>query len=117
MFGGLARVCPGCSFRWTVVAAVSRSWFCPRCGDSPGRKPERVCVCGHLYDDHDVKRDMEPAANAFMVEAGPTKTSEQLAERIAAALDAEPPPFPELGTCLRCACSDYRSPDPVVIRK
>jgi hypothetical protein len=68
-------------------------------------------VCGHLYDDHDVKRDMEPSREAFGMKVEATKTIEQIADEIAAMLDTEAPPFPDLGACFRCSCSDYRAPE------
>lgn len=66
-------------------------------------------MCGHLYDDHDVKQDMNPSREAFMMKVDATKTTEQITDELAAGLDMEPAPFPDLGACFRCSCSDYRA--------
>lgn len=44
-----------------------------------------------------------------MMKVDATKTTEQITDELAAGLDMEPAPFPDLGACFRCSCSDYRA--------
>ena len=53
VLGGVATVCPECSYQWTISPAVSISWPCPKCGGSRCAQTEsNLCVCGHVYGEH-----------------------------------------------------------------
>ena len=106
----LATLCPNCAYRWTLSEAVSRSWFCPRCGS--GRDEVSYhCVCGHSDDQHDTMRDVENSLEALAIRA------EDLTDDVLEDLPEEAPePDPPIGGCRDCGCLSYeRPPGPVKI--
>lgn len=100
----VVRICAICAHRWTFNWASPVSWSCPKCprGRS-GDSRQIVCVCGHLFREHDVSREVENSLEALTIR-GTDVTPELIASlpRHAAPLD------PPLGRCKLCECSDYR---------
>jgi hypothetical protein len=80
----VATRCGLCSYQWVLVPAVSRSFFCPRCGGDGGlQAAENVCACGHRYGDHRTASKVPPSRSAAETQA-------------------------ELGKCKSCVCDGYR---------
>jgi len=73
------NICAYCGYRWTIVAGVSRSWWCPECRRLQTRPGNLACDCGHVYGEH---RTSHPA-------------------------NKDPKRKP-LGSCDICACAGYR---------
>ena len=98
-----ATLCPNCSYRWILGVSSPRSWYCPKCGVSANEKTvENLCVCGHIYNEHDRSRAVENCLEAAGI-SGRDATPEFFAQ-----LPAHPrPPDPPIGRCLKCHCRDY----------
>lgn len=108
MFGGLATICPECSSQWTLSPAVSISWFCPRCGGASDEKTVRnPCQCGHIYGEHDVRREVKPSRAAFGISAAELNKVEEI-------LAIKPEPPPRLGHCKACNCRHYELEPPLI---
>jgi hypothetical protein len=106
MFGGAAIVCPECSNQWTLSPAVSRSWYCPKCGGARSAEAAAYfCRCGHPYGDHHTAQDVKASRGAFGL---------SLAElgQLDAILVTEPEPDPQIGKCRRCDCQLFRLEPP-----
>ena len=99
-----ATLCPNCSYHWTLVPAVKRSWRCPICATHRTAETEKyVCACDHSYGEHDTYRELENSQEAFSL-PGDAAT----ADVIAALPKRARAPNPAIGACESCACKEYR---------
>jgi hypothetical protein len=97
-------LCPNCSYCWTVVPAVSRSWACPSCG---GHRDEAAvgyeCSCTHTYGHHKTAYAVENSLEAFVLPG--LAATDEVIDRLPH--KARPPEI-SFGTCRQCSCKQYR---------
>lgn len=99
-----ATLCPECSYRWTLVPAVSRSWQCPKCQTARTEQTrQNRCTCGHTYKVHDTIRESGNSWAAFTL-PGKDATLEAIEAMPDRAAVLEPP----IGSCTQCNCSGYQ---------
>jgi len=106
MIGGLATICPECSYRWTLSPMVSISWYCPECGS--GRSGEaclNLCVCGHVYERHHTKQNVKPSRAAFGISVNEF-------DKLDGVLATKPEPAPKIGRCTACPCKCFKLDPP-----
>ncbi len=108
VLGGVATICPECSYEWTISPAVSISWPCPKCGGSRCVQTDgNPCVCGHVYGEHHTFEKVPPSRTAFGVRI---TELDMLADLLA----TEPAPPPKLGDCTACNCERFELKPPTL---
>jgi hypothetical protein len=106
MLGGIATICPECSYRWTISPAVAISWPCPKCGGSRYSQAfTNLCACGHTYGEHKTFARTIPSCAAFGLSLDELHEAAEL-------LAAEPQPAPPIGDCTLCSCQLFELKPP-----